>query len=244
VNLERAVVLSCEEIYKNTRLLWLSAPGVARTAQPGQFLMIRCGEGWDPLLPRPMSFHRFRQVPSTGSGQAQDERQFAVLFDVRGRGTEWLSRRRAGDGIDLFGPLGRGYAVARQSQNLLLVAGGIGVAALVALADQAIAQGRAVTLLQGARTAAGLFPSRLLPPEVEVITATDDGSAGHRGLVTELIPQYLPWADGRRRAGAGEPEAGAGAAGGAHGLRHGRLLLLRRVHPPRRAAGVQGRAKI
>jgi len=195
VNLERAVVLSCEEIYKNTRLLWLSAPGVARTAQPGQFLMIRCGEGWDPLLPRPMSFHRFRQVPSTGSGQAQDERQFAILFDLRGRGTDWLSRRRAGDAIDLFGPLGRGYAVNRQSQNLLLVAGGIGVAALVALADQAIAQGRAVTLLQGARTAAGLFPSRLLPPEVEVITATDDGSAGHRGLVTELIPQYLPWAD-------------------------------------------------
>jgi len=195
VNLERAVVLSCEELYENTCLLWLSAPGVGRTAQPGQFLMIRCGQGWDPLLPRPMSFHRFRQPAFGGSGQAEGERQFAVLFDVRGRVTDWLSRRQPGDGIDLFGPLGRGYAVGRGSQNLLLVAGGIGVAALVALADQAIAQGRAVTLLQGARTAAGLFPSRLLPPEVEVISATDDGSAGHHGLVTDLLPEYLPWAD-------------------------------------------------
>jgi dihydroorotate dehydrogenase electron transfer subunit len=187
MNLERALVLSSEEVYQSTRLIWFSAPAVGRAAQPGQFLMIRCGEGWDPLLPRPMSFHRFRQ--------AGDERQFAILFDLRGRGTDWLWRRQPGDLVSLFGPLGRGYAVMRQSQNLLLVAGGIGIAALVALADEAIAGGKAVTLLQGAKTAARLFPSSRLPPEVEVISATEDGSAGHRGLVTELISEYLPWAD-------------------------------------------------
>jgi dihydroorotate dehydrogenase electron transfer subunit len=112
--------------------------------------MVRCGEGYDPLLPRPMSFHRFRRTA--------DERQFALLFDIRGRGTEWLARRVPGDGIDIFGPLGRGFAVDKASQNLLLVAGGIGVAALVALADEAAADGRSLTLLQGARTAARLFP--------------------------------------------------------------------------------------
>jgi len=187
VNLERAFILSSEEAYKGTRLIWFSAPSVGRIAQPGQFLMIRCGEGWDPLLPRPLSFHRFRQ--------ADGERQFAVLFDLRGRGTDWLWHRQPGDTVSLFGPLGRGYAVKRQSQNLLLVAGGIGIAALVALADEAIADGRAVTLLQGAKTAAGLFPSASLPTEVEVVSASEDGSAGHHGLVTELLAQYLPWAD-------------------------------------------------
>jgi dihydroorotate dehydrogenase electron transfer subunit len=187
VNLERAVVLSCEQVCENARLIWFSAPAVARTAQAGRFLMIRCGEGLDPLLPRPMSFHRFRQ--------AGDERQFAILFDLRGRGTDWLWRRQPGDVVSLFGPLGRGYAVKRQSQNLLLVAGGIGIAALVALADEAIAEGRAVTLLQGAKTGGKLFPSASLPTEVEVVSASEDGSAGHRGLVTELLPQYLPWAD-------------------------------------------------
>jgi len=187
MNLEQALVVSSEEVCPSSRLIWFSAPAVGRAAQPGQFLMIRCGEGWDPLLPRPMSFHRFRQVG--------DERQFAILFDLRGRGTDWLWRRQPGDLVSLFGPLGRGYAVRRESQNLLLVAGGIGISALVALADEAIAQRKAVTLLQGARTAAKLFPSGSLPTEVEVVTATDDGSAGHHGLVTELLPQYLPWAD-------------------------------------------------
>jgi dihydroorotate dehydrogenase electron transfer subunit len=187
MNLEQALVLSSEEVCPSSHLIWFSAPAVARAAQPGQFLMIRCGENLDPLLPRPMSFHRFRQVG--------DERQFAILFDRRGRGTDWLWRRQPGDLVSVFGPLGRGYAVRRESQNLLLVAGGIGISALVALADEAIAQGKAVTLLQGARTAARLFPSGSLPTEVEVVTATDDGSAGHRGLVTELLPQYLPWAD-------------------------------------------------
>jgi dihydroorotate dehydrogenase electron transfer subunit len=187
VNLEQALVVSSERVYESTRLIWFSAPAVGRVAQPGQFLMIRCGEGWDPLLPRPMSFHRFRQ--------AGDERQFAILFDLRGRGTDWLWRRQPGDVVSLFGPLGRGYAVKRQSQNLLLVAGGVGIAALVALADEAIAEGRGVTLLLGAGTVDKLFPSAFLPTEVEVVSATEDGSAGHRGLVTELLLQYLPWAD-------------------------------------------------
>jgi len=187
MHLERAVVVSSERAYENTHLLWLSAPAVGRAAGAGQFLMVRCCEGYDPLLPRPMSFHRFRR--------AGDERQFALLFDVRGRGTEWLARREPGDAFDLFGPLGRGFAVDKASNNLLLVAGGIGVAALVALADEAAADGRSLTLLQGARTAARLFPTALLPSEVEVVTATDDGSAGHCGPVTDLLAQYLPWAD-------------------------------------------------
>jgi dihydroorotate dehydrogenase electron transfer subunit len=187
MHLERAVVVSSERAYENTHLLWLSAPAVARAAGAGQFLMMRCGGGYDPLLPRPMSFHRFRREG--------DERQFALLFDIRGRGTEWLAQREPGDAIDVFGPLGHGYTVDKASHNLLLVAGGTGVAALVALADEAAADGRSLTLLQGARTAASLFPTALLPPEVEVVIATDDGSAGHNGLVTDLLAQYLPWAD-------------------------------------------------
>jgi dihydroorotate dehydrogenase electron transfer subunit len=149
--------------------------------------MLHCSDSYDPLLPRPMSFHRFRE--------ATGDRQFAILYDVRGRGTQWLSRRRSGDEIAVFGPLGRGYEVASDTQHLLLVAGGLGVAAVVALADDAIAQGRSVTLLQGARSGAHLFPPSLLPKEVESIAATDDGSAGHKGLVTDLLADKLPWAD-------------------------------------------------
>jgi dihydroorotate dehydrogenase electron transfer subunit len=64
-----------------------------------------------------------------------------------------------------------------------------------ALIDEALAKGKAVTLLQGARTAAKLFPPEMLPPEVEVVSATDDGSTGRQGYVTDLLPEYLAWAD-------------------------------------------------
>ncbi len=187
MRLETALVLSHEQLYEGTFLMWLSCPPIAIGAAPGRFLMIHCGDGFDPLLPRPLSFHRFRQH----SG----ERQFAILYDVRGRGTAWLSRRRAGEQLAMFGPLGRGFAINPRAQNLLLVGGGLGVAALVALADQAVAAGRAVTLLQGARTAAKLYPPEFLPPDVEVLSATDDGSSGHHGYVTDLLPEYLSWAD-------------------------------------------------
>ena len=187
MNLETARVLSQEELYQDTFLMWLSCPPVARGASPGRFLMIHCAEGYDPLLPRPISFHRFRD--SAG------ERQFAILYDVRGRGTARLSEREAGDRLTVFGPLGRGYEVSPSTQNLLLVAGGLGVAAVVALADEAVGRGKAVTLLQGARTASKLYPPELLPKDVEVLSATDDGSAGHHGPVTDLLTDHLPWAD-------------------------------------------------
>lgn len=187
MRLERALVLSQQRLYDDTFLMWLSCPPVARGASPGRFLMIRCSEGFDPFLPRPMSFHRFRE--------ASGERQFAILYEVRGRGTAWLSARQSGEEITLFGPLGRGVTVNPRARHLLLVAGGLGIAPLVCLLDQAVAQGRVVTLLQGARTGERLYPPHMLPPEVEVVSATEDGSTGHKGYVTDLLPEYLPWAD-------------------------------------------------
>ncbi len=187
MKLEQAAIISNEEVYEDTFLMWLSCPLVARGAAPGRFLMIRCSDGFDPLLPRPMSFHRFRE--------RDGGRQFAILYDVRGRGTRWLSARKAGDGLRLFGPLGHGYKVAPQTQNLLLIAGGIGAAAVIALADEAVAAGKSVTLLQGARTESKLYPATMLPAEVEAVSATEDGSTGHRGYVTELLAERLPWAD-------------------------------------------------
>jgi dihydroorotate dehydrogenase electron transfer subunit len=114
---------------------------------------------------------------------------------VRGRGTALLSQKRPGDVLPVFGPLGKGYTLRPQSQHVLLVAGGLGVAAVVALADDAVASGKSVTLLHGARTAAALVPPSMLPSEVELMTATDDGSGGHHGYVTQLLAEHLPWAD-------------------------------------------------
>jgi dihydroorotate dehydrogenase electron transfer subunit len=188
VKIAWATVIESELLYGNTRTLWLHAPEVARGAVPGQFLMLRCHDDGAPFMPRPMSYHRLR--PSQGGGH-----DFAILFEVIGLGTQWLSCRRPGDRVFVYGPLGRGYAVRRGAGNLLLVAGGIGVAPLVWLADEQVARGCHVTLIEGARGADGLFPAHLLPPEVEVVAATEDGSLGQRGLATDLVPEYLSWAD-------------------------------------------------
>jgi dihydroorotate dehydrogenase electron transfer subunit len=95
----------------------------------------------------------------------------------------------------MLGPLGRPFEVDPRSRHLLLVAGGLGMAGLRMLADEAVRDGRQVTLLFGALSASHVYPSSLLPDEVEYVVATDDGSLGHRGLVTELVPDYEAWAD-------------------------------------------------
>lgn len=195
MKLERATIISQEEVYDDTFLMWLSCPPVARGATPGRFLMVHPTEAHDPLLARPMSFHRLAPAISDPRLPISIPPDFAILYDIRGRGTALLSRKRPGDILTVFGPLGKGYRLDPRSQNVLLVAGGLGVAAVMALADQAIAAGKSVTLLQGARTTSKLFPHHMLPADVEAVSATDDGSSGHHGRVTDLLADYLPWAD-------------------------------------------------
>ena len=180
----RARVKSNAELMPRTRLVWLDAPGITELARPGQFVMVRCGEGHDPLLRRPLSIHR---VDNTGG--------VALLFEVVGRGTSWLSERAPGDSVDLVGPLGSRFLVKPAARNLLLVAGGIGMAPLAFLAQEAMGLGRRVTVLQGAGKASQLCPGSQLPNGISIVKATEDGSEGMKGLVTGLIDEYSGRAD-------------------------------------------------
>ena len=119
----------------------------------------------------------------------------ALLFTVVGRGTDWLARRKDGDVIDLLGPLGHGFEIRPESQNLLLIAGGIGIAPLFALADEGIHRGLRLTLLLGAPTAAQLYPVELLRRKIHFVVATEDGSAGRKGTVIELLADLADGAD-------------------------------------------------
>lgn len=136
--------------------------------------MVRSGEDHYPLLRRPFSIHR-----------AEESGALGLLFEVVGQGTRWLAQRKAGESVDLLGPLGRGFEV--RSQTLLLVAGGIGIAPLIFLAEKTAADGQRVTLLIGAKAADGVYPHHLLPPFIKLVIVTEDGSTGHRGLVTDLL---------------------------------------------------------
>lgn len=177
-----ATVISNNEIMPGVYLMWLEPPPIASPAQPGQFVMVRCGEELEFQLRRPLSIHQL------------DEKRLALLFNVVGKGTQWLSQCQAGDILDLLGPLGNGFTIHPGSQNLLLVAGGIGIAPLVFLAQQALSQGCSITLLLGASTATQIYPQHLLP-KVSLITATEDGTAGKKGMITDLLPDFVSGAD-------------------------------------------------
>ena len=177
-----ATVKSNAEVMPNIYLLWAKAPAIAKAAQPGQFVMVRASGDNDRLLRRPLGIHR---VNAKG--------EIALLYETVGKGTEWLAQRQRGEPLDIIGPLGRGFDI--ESERLLLVAGGVGIAPMIFLAEKAVADGRKVTLLFGAKTAKQVYPKKLLPAGVEFIPVTQDGLIERRGMVTDVLSELVDSVD-------------------------------------------------
>lgn len=158
--------------------LTFSAGDMAAVAHPGQFVMVQTSSGLDPLLRRPFSIHQI-----DGQGHLQ------ILFKVIGKGTRQLAAIGAGDWVSLLGPLGKGFVID-SSGEACLVGGGMGGAPMLFLASRIRQHSDAVLrVILGARNRAELEP---LVPDfeklgAEVLTATDDGSYGHHGLVTDVF---------------------------------------------------------
>jgi dihydroorotate dehydrogenase electron transfer subunit len=184
MRLLQADLVATAEFLPGQWLQTYSAPTLS-AAHPGQFVHVRTPDYSGLVLRRPFSIN-------TADRRAG---RITIHFRVTGKGTEWLARMRPGETSEMLGPLGRGFEVDPRSRHLLLVAGGLGMAGVRALADEAIAAGRQVVLLFGAASARDVYPSSLLPDEVEYVVATDDGSFGHHGRVTELVPRFEAWAN-------------------------------------------------
>ncbi len=185
MRLFEGLVLANERAGEGLLMMRVRAPEAAREARAGQFLHVRCArpDGYDPLLRRPISIYR----------AADDE--LWLYFDVVGRGTAFLASLREGDRLDCLGPLGQPFRIPPNADNLLMVGGGIGLAPLAALADEALARELNVTILAGFRSGARALPGGFVPPAAEYVVATEDGAIGHAGYVTDLVPSYLGWAD-------------------------------------------------
>ena len=168
--------------------LVLHHPPSAVAVDPGQFFQLAVSAP-HTILRRPYS--AAWSDPASG--------RIGFIFNVVGAGSAWLSLRHVGHEVDLLGPLGRGFELNGHGPAVC-IAGGLGVAVFPGVVQALVAQGRKVTMLQGARTAAQLLPaSRFARADVRV--ATDDGSAGHRGSVVELLSNLpLPFGG---RAGVG-----------------------------------------
>jgi len=175
----RAKILSNVKIASRLYRMVLEALSIARVASPGQFLHIRCTTSYDPLLRRPFSVHRIKE----GSVE--------ILYRVVGKGTEVLSQRKAGEELSILGPLGSGFPIEEKVDTAILVAGGIGIAPLICLAEKLVSS-KKVYALVGARTKELiLYEKELKGLGIDVRVATDDGSYGKKGMVTDLLRELL-----------------------------------------------------
>ena len=185
MRLVAAELVDSRQILPDQWLQSYHAPELASGSRAGQFVHVRTGDLAGLVLRRPFSINT--ADPFSGI--------ITIHFRTIGRGTDWLTRLRPGDTADMLGPLGRPFEVDPRSRHLMLVAGGLGMAGVRMLADEALRDGRQVVLLFGAASAREVYPSNLLPDEVEYIVATEDGSLGRTGYVTGLVPEYEVWAD-------------------------------------------------
>ncbi len=174
----RGEVLENREVAPGVMKMLVLAPGAVQDLRPGQFFQVRWQEWSDPFLRRPLSaFSSDKQSGTLG-----------LLFRVVGRGTSALEMLAPGSHLDLLGPLGNGWP-APERGHAIMIAGGIGVAPLVMAAREYAAAGVKVSFLLGATTRDDLLATHEIEATgASVSLATDDGTEGHHGFVTGLLP--------------------------------------------------------
>jgi dihydroorotate dehydrogenase electron transfer subunit len=181
-----ARVVGNRPLSRDYNVLALAAPAIAAAAAPGQFVMVKAGAGFDPLLRRPFSiFEILRDDRGTPSG-------LTILSKRIGPSTRLIYDAREGQRVDCLGPLGRAFTVVDPPAEGWLVAGGVGLAPFATLAQALRARGVKTTLFYGARTAAELFYLEFFRGlGVELVLTTEDGSAGERGRVVAPLDRRL-----------------------------------------------------
>jgi dihydroorotate dehydrogenase electron transfer subunit len=193
----RVTILENVRLAKDTFRVRFECPEIARQIVPGQFLMVRLAGGTDPLLGRPLALY---DIHSDALGQPQ---ALDVVYLVKGRLTSRLCQFLPGQKLDVWGPLGNGFTFP-DTEHVILVAGGIGQTPFVALGaellgrktygtdDRVASRARRVTLCYGARSADYLAGVDDFSAQgIDVRLATDDGSRGRRGFVTDLLAELF-----------------------------------------------------
>jgi dihydroorotate dehydrogenase electron transfer subunit len=173
-------LLSREELLSDVFKLTLSSSHICKKAEPGNFVHVKVNSDVSPLLRRPFSIHH------------ADRRthRFEILLKVVGEGTAILAQKSPGDTLDLLGPIGNSFSLPPKGREVILVAGGMGIAPLWFLFTRLTGRlsPENLTVLLGAKSKEELlYADRLKDTQAKLIIATDDGSAGRKGLITEVF---------------------------------------------------------
>jgi dihydroorotate dehydrogenase electron transfer subunit len=202
-------IVEHRSIAKDTWQLTLEAPSLARCTLPGQFFMVRLAGLNDPLIGRALAMF------DRGFDPQGNPETVSVAYVVKGKFTHALSRFKAGQSVEIWGPLGNAFS-NQPVDHLILVAGGVGITPMLSLASAALGQdtygqeghfAQQVTLCYGARTEEYLVALDAFEERgVRLAIATEDGSLGHRGRVTEVLKDLLSRSEGTSRIACCGPE--------------------------------------
>jgi dihydroorotate dehydrogenase electron transfer subunit len=181
-----AVVLGNTRLSSDYSVLALEAPAIAAAARPGQFVMLKTSRGMDPLLRRPFSIF---EVLRDDDGEP---RGITILNKRIGKGTGLLYEVEPGSRLACLGPLGRPFEPVDPPAQAWMVAGGVGLAPFVTLAEALIAKGTPATLFYGARRAEDLHCADIFERlGITLVCSTEDGSRGARGFITAPLEEAL-----------------------------------------------------
>ncbi|MDP3790484.1 MAG: dihydroorotate dehydrogenase electron transfer subunit [Candidatus Omnitrophota bacterium] len=162
----------------------VESPYLAKATKPGQFFKVRCYDSGEPILRRPLGAHSI------------SKNSVEMLYEVVGKGTELLTKKKAGDLLDIIGPLGNGFSLPRSPasglRSPILIAGGIGVAPLLALAQKIASKQVGFHVIIGAKTKSGILCEKEFKKlGAFVMVSTEDGSKGHKGYATDILKHLL-----------------------------------------------------
>ena len=171
-----------EEICKDVFRIRIEVPEIAKICTPGQFIHLKVHDGIDPLLRRPFSIH----------GVSAQQGTLDLLYRVVGQGSRTMAGMKIGDRWNIMGPLGNGFNLDLDFDHALIVAGGMGSAPVLFLIQHLLSMKKKITFLWGARVCDEIFGVKeLTNAGMDVRIATDDGSRGHHGFVTDLLKEFL-----------------------------------------------------
>ena len=188
---EDTAVIRNRDLKNNYFSLLMGPFSKAKHCLPGSFVHVKL----------PKSELYFRRAMSVASVEA-DKNQIEIIFKIFGRGTTLLSRYRKNDRLDLLGPLGKVFTKPMKKERVILVGGGVGFPPLLFLASSLVANGfpaNQIEFFYGGRTSHDILErTRIRKLGVNFRPATDDGSFGEKGLVTELVENYINSNPGRK----------------------------------------------
>ena len=171
-------ILEHKTVLPGYKSLFFSHPTLAKNARPGQFLLLDCGT----FFRRPFTISSVKGII------------IEILYKVIGKGTRYLSEKKKGDWLNVFGPLGNGFNPSPQGErtspeNLVFVAGGTGIASLRFLAQKISVPG---VLFYGAKTKNDIIGLDVFKQKKwHIKISTEDCSSGSKGLVTDTFKKYL-----------------------------------------------------